>query len=254
MEYHLYIFITVAMINLISATITYLYISETHYPKKADTASVSIYNNYKSVLGDKLYIVFLIAGLLVFSLEAHLTNYIAVHLENTVTSQKLLGLLTIDGIKMVGILQAENTVLVVFAVGLVTWMARNKSDSSRLIGGMSLYVISYVLLSYTSVPELLLFFMLFISVGELIFIPIRQSVLAEMTQESKRSSYLALDNFAQQGTMIIGGAAVTLGSFLPPYLMSSLFLAMGLTSVALMKYVMNKREVNRAVETRSPEV
>ncbi|MEC2160133.1 MFS transporter [Virgibacillus halodenitrificans] len=250
-RYHFYLFIVVGMISIISAIITYLFIAETYYPKKVNTSSVSIYANYKVVFKDKLYVIFLIASLCVFSLEAHLTNYIAIYLESNVLTQQLFGLLYVDGIRMIGILQVENTLMVVFAVGIVAWLANKKSDNSRLLGGMLLYVISYSLLSYTTIPMLLIICMLFVSIGELMFIPVRQSVLSEMTKETNRSSYLALDSFSGQGTMIIGGAAVTLGAVLPSYIMSVLFFLIGITSVLLMKIVVNNKEAHASGKSKT---
>ncbi len=247
-EYHFYLFIFVASIALLSSVTTYLYISETFTKKVGEydkaVKSPSIWSNYQHVLKDRIYITFLIATLCVVSLESHLTNYIAVHLQHTVEETSLFGFITVDGINMIGILHAENTLLIVVAVGLVSWFIRKKSDYTRLIYGMALYVCSYAILSYTSNPLLLIGLMVFISIGELMYAPVRQSLLADLADESHRSSYLALNSFMGQGTMIIAGAVITIGGILPGYIISSGFLLGGMTGVFLMAYVVNQLKRN----------
>ncbi|GAA0594780.1 MFS transporter [Virgibacillus siamensis] len=241
-DYHFYLFLSVAGITMLASLITYLFIGET-FIKPAEyesTTSPTIWANYKKVFQDHTYIIFLIATLCVVSLESHLTNYIAVHLEKNVEETSLFGLFTIDGINLVGVLHAENTLLVVVAVGIVSSMVKNLSDHTRMLFGMSLYVCCYAALSFAAMPIVLLGLMVFISIGELMYIPVKQSLLAELAVDSRRSSYLALHSFMGQGTMIIAGAAITLGSIIPPAVMSSTFLAIGLIGVSLMAFVIRR--------------
>ncbi|QKY68371.1 MFS transporter [Lentibacillus sp. CBA3610] len=241
-DYLFYLFLTVAAVTIISGVITYFFISETFVA--VDTGNTmkpaSIFANYRAVFKDRTFMMFMIASMLVLSLESHLTNYIAVNLERNMAETTWFGSFTISGINMTGILQAENTLIVVFAVGVVTWFIRRTSDYSRLIYGMTVYVVSYALLSYTVSPSLLVGFMVLISLGELILIPVRQSLLAELTPDSQRSSYLAIDSFMEQGMMIIGGAAITIGGIVPGYMMSLGFLVLGMVGVLLMASIMKQ--------------
>ncbi|MFC4559023.1 hypothetical protein ACFO3D_12550 [Virgibacillus kekensis] len=198
---------------------------------------------------DRIYLLFLIGTLFVVSLESHLTNYIAVYLEKNVESASLFGLFTVDGVNMIGILHAENTLLVVLAVGLVSWMVKKIPDNRRLVSGMTLYVCSYSLLSFTTAPAALVILMIFISIGELMYIPVRQSMLAEMAKDSYRSSYLALNSFMGQGTMIVAGATITLGGILPSYLISIGLFVLGITGVFLIRVVLKR--IVRAIEADS---
>lgn len=114
---------------------------------------------------------------------------------------------------------------------------------------MAVYVISYALLSYTVTPSLLIGFMVLISLGELILIPVRQSLLAELTPDAQRSSYLAIDSFMEQGMMILGGAAITIGGMVPGYVMSLGFLVMGLSGVLLMASIMKQPQKQERVSS-----
>lgn len=247
-DYLFYLFIFVAVITLLSSLVTYFFIAETFVKKDTTDESPqqnkSIWSSYRTVLSDRLFLIFLIGTLFVLSLESHLTNYIAVHLEKTMSETELFSSITIDGINMVGILHAENTLLVVLTVGIVAWLVKNTSEHKKLIIGMSIYVIAYALLSYTSSPWALVILMVFISLGELMYIPVRQSLLADLADESYRSSYLALNSFIGQGTMIIAGAAITIGGSVSAIIMSCSFFILGMVGVFMMSYVMNKQTFN----------
>ncbi|WP_404451701.1 MFS transporter [Virgibacillus necropolis] len=250
-DYLFYLFISVAIITLLSSLITYLYIGETFVKKEVTgqtAAPSSIWSSYRRVLSDRIFIIFLIGTLLVLSLESHLTNYIAVHLEKTMNETSLFGSFTIDGLNMVGLLHAENTLLVVLTVGFVAWMVNKTSDYWRLSVGMGFYVCGYALLSYTSSPWLLIGLMVFISLGELMYIPVRQSLLAELADKSYRSSYLALNSFIGQGTMILAGAAITIGGLVPASVISGSFLILGMIGIYMMTRVMKlqSRKESRA--------
>ncbi|SFB28398.1 MFS transporter, DHA1 family, multidrug resistance protein B [Lentibacillus halodurans] len=250
-DFHFYLFLAVAAVTLASGLVTLLFINETFVKvnSKESVKPVSILSNYQSVFKDRLFMTFMIASMLVLSLESHLTNYIAVNLEKNMAETTWFGSLSINGINMTGILQAENTLIVVFAVSLVTWLIKRTSDYSRLICGMTIYVISYALLSFTVTPSLLVGFMILISLGELVLVPVRQGLLAELTPESQRSSYLAIDSFMEQGMMIIGGAAVTIGGIVPGYMMSLGFLVLGMAGVLLMASIMKQPQKQERISS-----
>ncbi|RLL44913.1 MFS transporter [Oceanobacillus piezotolerans] len=244
-DYYFFLFIFVAIVSLASAIITFLYIDETFTRKDASisAASLSIWANYRNVLQDHIFVFFLIGSVLVFSIEGHLTNYIAIQLEKNMNSTTLFDTFSINGLNMVGILQAENTMLVVLTVGIVAWMVKHRSNSWKLLAGMSFYVIGYAWISYTSSPWFLIGLMVIASIGELIYVPVHQTLLAELADGDHKSSYLALDSLAGQAQMIIAGGAVTLGGFVAPAFMSAGLLLLGLVGIGLIYYVMRKKEI-----------
>lgn len=181
--------------------------------------------------------IYLLSCLLIFSFESHLTNYIAIHLRDTMEESSLLGLITLNGVNMVGILHAENTLLVVFCVGIVSWMMKKLSDYKQYFIGMCLFVFSYCILSYVSSPVWLIIMMLFISIGELMYVPINQSLLADLVNENHRSSYLAVNGLIGQGQMILAGLAITISTKLSVITMSLGFFLFGAIGLLLMGYV-----------------
>ena len=245
LEYHFYFFILVAIVSLLSAYVTYRYIKESlnihTITAGADNSKVSIWSSYVVVLKDYKYMIYLVACFLVFSFESHLTNFIAIHLKDTIIESSLFGLLTINGVNMVGILHAENTIIVVFFVGMISWMMKKVTDERQYFIGMALFVISYSILSYISSPIWLLVMMLFISIGELMYVPVNQSLLADLINETHRSSYLAVYGFVGQGQMIFAGFAITISSKLTSLTMSTILLFIGIFGILLMRYVIRSQ-------------
>ncbi|PAE13629.1 hypothetical protein CHI02_03705 [Niallia circulans] len=187
--------------------------------------------------------IYLLSCFLIFSLESHLTNYIAIHLRDTMQDTNLFGILPVNGINMVGILHAENTILVVFCVGTVTWMMKKISDNKQYFIGMCLFVVSYCILTYISLPLWLIMMMLFISIGELMYVPINQSILADLVNENYRSSYLALNGLIGQGQMIVAGLVITISTQISALTMSLGLFSFGILGLLLMGYVV-KKETN----------
>ncbi|MER2059917.1 MAG: MFS transporter [Niallia sp.] len=244
LDYHFFFFLLVGTVSLLSSLVTYLFIKESLVKRKNSVKNVvssSIWSSYYHVLKDRIYMIYLLSCLLIFSFESHLTNYIAIHLRDTMEESSLLGLITLNGVNMVGILHVENTLLVVFCVGIVSWMMKKLSDYKQYFIGMCLFVFSYCILSYVSSPVWLIIMMLFISIGELMYVPINHSLLADLVNENHRSSYLAVNGLIGQGQMILAGLAITISTKLSVITMSLGFFLFGAIGLLLMGYVVKMR-------------
>lgn len=244
LDYHFIFFLLVGTVSLLSSLVTYLFIKESLVKRQNSVKNVvssSIWSSYYHVLNDRIYMIYLLSCLLIYSFESHLTNYIAIHLRDTMEESSLLGLITLNGVNMVGILHAENTLLVVFCVGIVSWMMKKLSDYKQYFIGMCLFVFSYCILSYVSSPVWLIIMMLFISIGELMYVPINQSLLADLVNENHRSSYLAVNGLIGQGQMILAGLAITISTKLSVITMSLGFFLFGAIGLLLMGYVVKMR-------------
>jgi MFS transporter, DHA1 family, multidrug resistance protein B len=246
-DYHFYFFLSVGIVSFGSSLVTYLFIKESlmknKFLRSDNKSKFTIWSNYLHVWKDRTFMIYLLSCFLIFSLESHLTNYIAIHLRDTMQDTNLFGILPVNGINMVGILHAENTILVVFCVGIVTWMMKKISDNKQYFIGMCLFVVSYCILTYISSPLWLIMMMLFISIGELMYVPINQSILADLVNENYRSSYLALNGLIGQGQMIVAGLAITISTQISALTMSLGLFSFGILGLLLMGYVV-KKETN----------
>ncbi|KAB7671277.1 MFS transporter [Bacillus sp. B1-b2] len=141
--------------------------------------------------------------------------------------------------------------MVVFLVGLVSWMMKKMPDNKQYFIGMAIFIIAYTILSYITDPLLLIVMMFFISIGELMYVPVNQSLLADLVNEQHRSSYLAVYGFIGQGQMILAGFAISISSLVSSVVMSSIFLLLGVTGIILMGVVVR---ANRKISTSTKEI
>lgn len=186
--------------------------------------------SYEFVLKDKLFMLFFIAGVLIVSAEFQLTNYIAIRMGEDFPTQNLLGW-SFDGVNVLGILRAESALLIVVLSLFIMKFVNKFKDSTILIIGSFVYSTSYGVISYIDNLVLLLIFMLFATAGELIRMPVQQSMLAALPPENLRSSYMAIDSLSTNIARIICAITVTISAFLPPFYISLLITFFGLTGV-----------------------
>ncbi|WP_245693650.1 MFS transporter [Sediminibacillus halophilus] len=124
MDHHFLLFLGVAAATMISLGMTVFFIKESFQPDTSKyhkkTAPQKDLGNgvrtYFSVLRHKTFAAFTLANLLIVATEEQLTNYIGLRLaEDIPEARQLVPFLPFqaDGINLLGILKAENTILVV---------------------------------------------------------------------------------------------------------------------------------------------
>ncbi|KIL51092.1 arabinose ABC transporter permease [Jeotgalibacillus campisalis] len=97
-------------------------------------------------------------------------------------------------------------------------------DRSVLLWGTVLYFLSFAVISFHNTPIVLIISMLIATIGELMHIPVKQTLLANMIPDHARGVYLSL-----YGLMAIGGSALAglffsgVGSFHPMSLLDSCY-------------------------------
>ena len=95
-----------------------------------------MFKNFSTVLKDKLFMLYILGAIFIFSLEQSLTNYIGIRLEKDIPHQSasLFGIdFILDGTKMLGFLRTENTILVVLLSGVVLFVFKKWSDGWTLV-------------------------------------------------------------------------------------------------------------------------
>jgi MFS transporter, DHA1 family, multidrug resistance protein B len=240
--------------SLLSAFLVVFFIKETYTPvnrelKVKPNVISDMFSNYKQVFRDSIFIKFTIGYLLVLSLEFHLTNYISVKLSSDMPSQSLFQF-NIDGVQMLGILRTENTLLVVLLAVLVSKMISRFKDKNMFFIGLILYSIGYLTISYTNSVWLLLIIMVIATIGELMYIPVKQAYTAELPPENLRSAYMAVGGLVYNGAMIIAALSITLGSYISPLGMTTLFSVCAITGLILFKSTVPVIEKNREQQNK----
>ncbi|MEN1970414.1 MFS transporter [Lentibacillus sp. N15] len=245
-DYHFYIFIGVAICLLISFLITYFCIQETYIPK---TENISLTNDvdkripflqmlqsYKNVLAHRFFLLFTMAALLLVSVEEQLTNYIGVRLVDMINEPvSLLPLLAVhvDGMNLVGMLKTTNTLLIVCCTMLITSIVKRWNERFVLLTGQCLFFIGYTIMSYSTFPLLLIMAMVIASIGEMMYAPIQQTMLANTVPDNRRSSYMAMYTIATFLGVSTAGVFLIISSWLPPITLTIIIALMGLISTGL---------------------
>ena len=70
--------------------------------------------------------------------------------------------------------------------------------------------------------------MVFVTLGELTYVTIKQSVLADITPSENRSSYMAVNNLSYRGASLIAPLSVSIGAIMPYWGMSVFFILLEL--------------------------
>ncbi|WP_053220233.1 MFS transporter [Virgibacillus senegalensis] len=238
MDHHFLLFLGVAAATMISLAMTVFFIKESFQPETAaehkKTSSQKEVGNgvrtYFSVLKHKTFAVFTLANLLIIATEEQLTNYIGLRLaEDIPEARQLVSFLPFqaDGINLLGILKAENTILVVCLTVVVSYLLRKFSDRFVLLGGLVLYFLGYTVLSYHHSAIVLLVAMFFATLGELLHIPVKQTMLANMVPDHARSTYMAVFGLMTILGVMFAGMFIFLSNYLSANVISLIFLLMG---------------------------
>ncbi|WP_270180811.1 MDR family MFS transporter [Alkalihalobacillus sp. CinArs1] len=259
-DYLFHLFLVIAIVSFLSALITQLFITESYIidSSKAETTNKgSILNNYKIVFRDRVFMMFFIAGILVLSLEEQLTNFLAIHFADEITSQSLISFrewnVDVDGVLMLGILRSENTFLVVFAAGLITWLVKRWSNRTVLMVGLSIYSIGYALFTMFQLPWVLIAVMVVVTIGELMYIPVRQAMLGDLAPDHARSSYLAIHQMVFYIAMLVAAVDIIIGGFVPPWMMGLKYVLFGGVGMLLFLKVdkrIEEKKVEKAYESK----
>ncbi|MBM6619587.1 MFS transporter [Bacillus suaedaesalsae] len=253
-DYHYYLFIGVSVCSFISLLITIFFIKDRYKEsidqKESHEPQVKV--SYKEVFKHRVFVTFAFANLLIICVEEQLTNYIGIRLTTLMEEPKTIVSflsLKVDGMNMVGILKTENTILVVTLTLFVTYVMKKYKDQTVLILGLFLFFSGYTYISYGSSPLLLMVAMLVATFGELLHIPIRQTLLANMVPDHARGTYMAMFGVASLIGASLAGIVILVSAFLPPALISSLFMGMGFVSMFICFRITNESTKPLQVKT-----
>ncbi len=230
------LFSGMSVMAFVTAFIAIFFIEESHRPNyakaKASRHVIQLFSNYKSVLQDRLFVMYVIAGILILSMEFQLTNYIGIRLSKDIPVQRFL-FWKIDGVNMMGFLRTENTILVTFLMLFITKMMSRFKDKRVLVGSCLIYTIGYGVLAYTNNIWMLLAMMAMLTIGEVCRVPVEQSYMASLPPDHARSSYMAFGGLKFNLSMLIASLTVTIGAFVPSGIMAVFITLVGLAGTLI---------------------
>jgi DHA1 family multidrug resistance protein B-like MFS transporter len=247
-----------AALATVTSAVTYRWMAETaptatHEQPRGVTAALL---GYREVARDAVFFRLLIAAVLTRSVEVQMGYYIAVRLGNGFPEQVLARLgswvLRVDGVEMLGIVRAVNTALVVALALFAKHLFGRLSDRTRLYVGISVFTAGFMVLAVSNSGWLLIASSVVLTIGEVVNVPVKQALLADLVDPAARTKYMAAYGLNARIGLLVGSVCVTLGAFVPPAGMALLYGAFGAGAVTLYRSLFRVRQARSAVTTPTP--
>jgi MFS family permease len=182
----LVLFIADSVISSICAVLVYLFLKETKpetRPGQAKESLGSTFAGYLVVLTDKAYMIFIGAAFLTWLVAQNFSTTLGVFLRD------------VKGVPEsgYGMLISMNAVIVIlFQIPLTRRIEKFKPMVMMAIGS-ALFAIGYLSFGFTNNYALYALAMVVITIGELIFEPVRQASVASFAPEQMRGRYMAIE-------------------------------------------------------------
>lgn len=205
-----------AVILAAATAATYRFFTETARPQARDGGPgwrALLSRSYLAPLRDRSFMRVTVAMTVILGLEMQRTSgFIAVHIADQ-RPQVLISAgsthLPVSGVELLGIVQAANTIAIVIAGLAVERMLRGMSDAWRVNLGACLFAVSCVVLATSGMAWVLIAAVGVLTLGELMHIPVMQSVLARTVPDDARAGYMAVFNLNVQGGGMIAALSLT---------------------------------------------
>ncbi|WP_405054363.1 MFS transporter [Tepidibacillus marianensis] len=201
--------------------------------------------SYKVVVKDKKFMIFSIASILVLALEFQRNNFVAVRLEKEFPT-KLLSFfgnweLKIDGIRMLSLLTTENTLIIVlFTIMIANWI-KHKKELPLLYLGALIQAVGFGVMSFHNMVTILFIASFVQTIGEMIYVPVHQTIMADIIDDQARGAYMAINGLVFQGAKMLGALGLILGSVVGGMGMAIIYLLIALLSILLFKIALQPK-------------
>ncbi|WP_064092980.1 MFS transporter [Rossellomorea aquimaris] len=217
-------------------------------------STTSGFQDYKGILMNKRFVLFTVAGLFLLSLEESLTTYMGIKLVEEITTPVPLlefnSFVEVNGFQLIGLLRAESTIIVVVLSLVVAGVLKKFQDRWLLISGGFCYGFGYIVISYSSIPLVLIIAMFIATVGELAHIPAKQAYVASLVPDDARGTYMAVYGLSFQLSGMIAALFVMASAVLSPEVITSIFIIMALSSIVIY-FVLFMKEQERQMNLKT---
>ena len=186
---YLLLFIMDAVSSLITASIIFRFIPETKPEAPSDPPHESLlgtFAGYFKVLGDRLYLAYIIASMLMLLVYLQMYNTLSVYLRD------------VHGIppQGYGVLLTSSAVTVIIFQFWVTRRVKGRPPMLMMALGTFFYLIGFSMFGFVSAYLLFILAMVLITVGEMVVMPVGQALAAEFAPEDMRGRYMAVYSLA----------------------------------------------------------
>jgi len=209
---YLMLFILDAITSLITAFIVFRSIPETK-PQEPETEHkktiAQTFVGYRVVLADRLYVVYLLVSMLMLIAYQQMYHTLSVYLRDShgVPERGYGALLSIDA------------ALVVLLQFWVTRRIRDRPPMVMMAVGTALYMVGLAMFGFVSTYWLFVAAILLLTFGEMVVMPVSQSLAARFAPEDMRGRYMAFYSLAWAVPATIGpwAAGLILDNYNPDW-------------------------------------
>lgn len=251
-QYLFYLFVSAAILSFGCVFLISFKLEDNYkpFPRKGQNPT-DVWTGYQTVMRNHLFLKYLVAGILTLSLELQLTHYLAIHFAETLHAVPFFHF-SLDGTKILGLLRAENTILVLLlGLVLMRW-TKSISEHALLYTGVTLFSLGFAILPVSHDLSMLVLATACFTFGELLYVPIHQAMLARLIEDHLRSQYLAANGFRYRGALLIGAISVSTYDVLSPSWMAITYICFGILAIFFYRSILKEldkcqpSEMNRA--------
>jgi MFS transporter, DHA1 family, multidrug resistance protein B len=204
---------------------------------------------YRVVLVDSTFRRLIIVATLVLTLEGQLSTAIGIRLSNDFGIQHVFPFGHVDGVQMLGVLKAVNTVLVVLLALKINTLLRRLPDRVRLYTGIPLYAGGFAVLAITDTAWVLVAAVVVLTIGELMNTPVQQALLAELAPDHGRARYMAAYYLHIRFGQVVNSVLISLSAVLSTKGMAGIYLLFGAVIVMQYRAILASRPARAAAQT-----
>ncbi|MBC1577394.1 MFS transporter [Listeria seeligeri] len=238
-DYLFPLLVALLIMSIVTAWLTIILISETLelkvVPEKGSYGLLEMFKSYGQVLHDYRFLLYTIGGIAVMSIEYQRGNYISVRLaedfQHFLVNFGPLGEVNLNGVQIVSVLTAVNTLFIVlFTVPIARWVTKRAQQPIMYVG-FSLFAIGFAVCAFANSLIVLLIATAVLSIGELLYVPTRQTILATIVDDNKRGAYMAFNGIIFQIGKMIGSVSLVFAPFIGKYGMGIFTIALGIVAI-----------------------
>ncbi|MGL4819670.1 MAG: MFS transporter, partial [Bacilli bacterium] len=240
-NYFFHVLLSACVLSLSFFFIYWFLLEETKPQKtvKAERFTFKILaTSYRTVAKNPLFIRFFVFSTALMVLEFQLSNFIAVRLEHEFTPQTLLHTFEITGIHIYGLLRTENTLLVVILALVVRRITNRMADHLQLLVGICLFTFGFAVVAVTNDLYVLLLATFVFTLGEMLYVPIKQAVLAVIVDEHARSQYMTVYHLHFRLALCLAALMLSVSSFISSIGMAVGYVLIGLVALLLVRSIL----------------
>ncbi|WP_271000193.1 MDR family MFS transporter [Listeria seeligeri] len=238
-DYLFPLLVALLIMSFVTAWLTIILISETLerklVPEKGSYGLLEMFKSYGQVLHDYRFLLYTIGGIAVMSIEYQRGNYISVRLaedfQHFLVNFGPLGEVNLNGVQIVSVLTAVNTLFIVlFTVPIARWVTKRAQQPIMYVG-FSLFAIGFAVCAFANSLIVLLIATAVLSIGELLYVPTCQTILATIVDDNKRGAYMAFNGIIFQIGKMIGSVSLVFAPFIGKYGMGIFTIALGIVAI-----------------------